>query len=102
MGILATWGYNVLVLEVQQSLQFIEVCATMVCVRVCHTQNLKFPLDFARGDLEYLNSVDLTLDKCGFQAETAKSDYTQKSTHIKVHAVGNDLVQLSRENVTRK
>lgn len=35
MGILATWGYKVLLLEVQQSLQFIEVCATMVCVCVC-------------------------------------------------------------------
>lgn len=66
-----------------------------LCVCVC-------AYNFARGNLEYLNSVVLTPDKCDFQAEIAKSDYTQKPTHIKVHAVGNDLVQLSRENVTRK
>lgn len=34
--------------------------------------------------------------------ETARKDYTQKATGIKVQAVANYLVQLSQENVIRK
>ena len=70
---------------------------------MCHNGVCVCAYNFARGNLEHLNKVlSLLLTNAGFQAETAKSDYTQKPTRIKVHAVGNDLVQLSRENVTRK